>query len=159
MWYRLTCAHPLLMHVSWRNAQHAGCRSGWLKLSLRFRGHGFGNMKQFACSYVSSMMTSSNGDIFCVTGYWPFVYGIHRSPMNSPHKGHWRGALMFSFICAWINGWVNYGEASDLRRHRAHYDVTVMSTLKWHPWRNCNGDLAKPPLQLGHGWVDISHIQ
>ena len=36
--------------------------------------------------------------------YWPFVQGIHRSPVNSPHKGQWRGALMFSLICAWING-------------------------------------------------------
>ena len=34
--------------------------------------------------------------------YWPFVRGIHRSPVNSPHKGQWRGALMLSLICAWI---------------------------------------------------------
>ena len=33
----------------------------------------------------------------------------------------------FFFICAWINGWVNNREAGDLRRHRAHYDVTVMT--------------------------------
>ena len=26
----------------------------------------------------------------------------------------------------WINDWVNIGEAGDLRRHRAHYDVIVM---------------------------------
>ena len=52
--------------------------------------------------------------------YWPFVRGIHRSLVNSPHKGQWRGALMFSSICACINGWVNNGEAGDLRRHRAH---------------------------------------
>ena len=58
--------------------------------------------------------------------YWPFVRGIHRWPVNSPHKGQWRGALMFSLICAWINGWVNNGEAGDLKRHRAHHDVTVM---------------------------------
>ena len=32
--------------------------------------------------------------------YWPFARGIHRSMVNSPHKGQWRGALMFSFICA-----------------------------------------------------------
>ena len=38
--------------------------------------------------------------------YWPFVRGIHRSPVNSPHKGQWRGALMFSLICTWINSWV-----------------------------------------------------
>ena len=57
--------------------------------------------------------------------YWPFVRGIHRS-VNSPHKGQWRGALMFTLICARIIGWVNNREAGDLRRHRAHYDVTVM---------------------------------
>ena len=45
--------------------------------------------------------------------YWPFVRGIHRSPVNSPHKGQWRGALMFTLICARINGWVNNREAGD----------------------------------------------
>ena len=58
--------------------------------------------------------------------YWPFVRGIHRSPLNSPHKGQWRRASMFSLICAWINGCVNNHEAGDLRRHRDHYDVSVM---------------------------------
>ena len=58
--------------------------------------------------------------------HWPLVWGNHRSPVNSPHKGQWRGTLMFSLICARINGWVNNGEAGDLRRHRAHYDVIVM---------------------------------
>ena len=38
--------------------------------------------------------------------YLPFVRAIHRSPMNSPHKGQWRWALTFSLICTWINGWV-----------------------------------------------------
>ena len=55
--------------------------------------------------------------------------GIHWSPVNSPHKGQWRGALMFSLICAWINGWVNNEEAGDFRRHHTHYDVTVMHLL------------------------------
>ena len=58
--------------------------------------------------------------------YRSFVRGIHRSPVNSRHKGQWRRALMFSFICAWINIWVNNREAGDLRHHRAHYDVIVM---------------------------------
>ena len=61
--------------------------------------------------------------------YSPFVRGIHRSPVNSPHKGQWRGTLMFSSICAWFNDWVNHGEAGDLRRYRAHYVVTVMLRL------------------------------
>ena len=58
--------------------------------------------------------------------YWPFVRRIHRSPVNSPHKGQCRRALMFSLICVWINGWVNNREAGYLRRYRAHYDVIVM---------------------------------
>ena len=58
--------------------------------------------------------------------YWPFVRGIQRWPVNSPHKGQWLRALMFSLICTWINGWVNNPEAGDLRRHQAHYDVIVM---------------------------------
>ena len=57
--------------------------------------------------------------------YWPFVRGIHRSPVDSPDKGQWRGALMFSFICAWINGWANNCEAGDLRCHCTHYDIIV----------------------------------
>ena len=62
--------------------------------------------------------------------YWPFLRGIHRSPVNSPHKGQWRGTLWFSFICALINGWVNNCDTGDLRRHRAHYDTTVMITIQ-----------------------------
>ena len=58
--------------------------------------------------------------------YWSFVRGIHRSPVNSPHKGQWCGALMFCLISAWMMGWVNNHEAGDLRRHRDHYDVIVM---------------------------------
>ena len=58
--------------------------------------------------------------------YWPFVRGIHRSPVNSLHKGQWHGALMYCLICAWINGWVNSREAGDLRRIPAYYDVNVM---------------------------------
>ena len=59
--------------------------------------------------------------------YWPFVRGIHRSTVSSPHKAQWRGALIFSLICALINGWViNNGKAGDLTSHRAHYDVIVM---------------------------------
>ena len=57
---------------------------------------------------------------------WPFVRGIHRSPAISPHKGQWRGALMFSLICAWINEWENNRETGDLRHHRAHYDVIII---------------------------------
>ena len=56
--------------------------------------------------YIPDMMTSANGCIFRVTGLlW---------------------ALMVSLICAWRNGWTSYRDPGDLRRHRAHYDVTLM---------------------------------
>ena len=66
------------------------------------------------------MMTSSNGNIFRVTGHLCGEF------TDSPHKDQWRGALMFTLICVWINDWVNDHEAADLRRYRTHYDVIVM---------------------------------
>ena len=65
----------------------------------------------------------------------PFARGILRSPVNSPQKGQWRGALMFSLICARTNSWANNGDADDWRRHRAHYEVIVMT------WRAHNRTL------------------
>ena len=64
--------------------------------------------------------------------YWPSVRGIHRSPVNSPKKGQWRGALMFSLIWTWTNGWVNTRGAGDFRHHHTHYDVTVMAFWHYH---------------------------
>ena len=52
--------------------------------------------------------------------------GNSPAPVNFPHKGQWRGALMFALICVWINAWVNNRKAGDLRRYCAHYDVIVM---------------------------------
>ena len=72
--------------------------------------------------------------------YWPSVRGIHR-PVNFPHKGQWRGDLMFSLICAWINGWVNKGKTGDLSRHRAHYDVTVMLRIIHRVKSSSNGGM------------------
>ena len=54
------------------------------------------------------------------------VRGIHRSPVNSPHKGQSRGALMFPLICPSINAWVNNLWSGDLRRHRGQYNAIVM---------------------------------
>ena len=71
---------------------------------------------------------------------WPFVREIHRSPVNFPHKGQWRGALMFSLIYAWINDWVNNREAGDLRRQHGHYDVIVM-----YPRIYCRCFNSSPP--------------
>ena len=69
------------------------------------------------------MMTSSNGNIFRVSGpLWRETSSNHRSQVDSPHKGQWRGALIFSSTISWANNL----DAGDLRRHRAHFDVTVV---------------------------------
>ena len=64
---------------------------------------------------VPLMITSSSGNIFCVIG-----------PLWSP---------------PWTNGWVNNREAGDLRHHRAHFNVIVMSckiinqtNIGFEPW-------------------------
>ena len=78
--------------------------------------------------FVNGLKVSSHDDVMKwrhFPRYWPFVRGIHRSPLNTPHKGQWRDAMMFSLICARINGWVNNRELGDLRRHGTHYDVIV----------------------------------
>ena len=79
-------------------------------------------------NFNENMMTSSNGNIFRVTGHLCGEF---------PAKGQWRRALIFSLICAWINGWVNNGEAGDLRRHRAHYDLTgiMRQSLRQLIWK------------------------
>ena len=107
--------------------------------------------------------------------YWPFVRGIHRSPVSSPRKGQWCGALMFPLICAWINGWVKNRKAGDLRRNRAHYDVTIMrngeENYSW-PWkyvsfRNLNwcrmSSLFERAIPLIHNcmrphWLEIAQL-
>ena len=92
------------------------------------------------------MMTPSNGNIFRVTG----PRGIHRSPVNSPHKGQWRGALMFSLIWAWTNRCVNNREAGNLWHHRAHYDGAVM---RWK-FRSSNPPISELASRHISCWMD-----
>ena len=71
--------------------------------------------------------------------YWPFVRGVNRSPVNSPHKGQWRGALVFSLICAWTNGWV----------HNRRWFETPSRPL----WRHCNALMKSQHCGSGNGIV------
>ena len=80
--------------------------------------------------------------------YWPFVRGIHRSQVNSPHIGQWRGVLMFSLNCAWLNAWVNNHEAGDLRRNRTHYDVILMCV-----------DIDDVSVTFTSWWLDLSFTE
>ena len=101
-----------------------------------------GALPDFACTAKSPLRKQPIGwwiymlahDIMMTSSKWkhfprcqPFVRGIHRSSVNSRHRGQWRGVLMFSSICAWINGWVNNHEAGDLRCHCVHYDIIVIT--------------------------------
>ena len=102
----VTIALYISIQIIWHLPSHS---TGWI------RKHNLSSM---------FLMTSSNWKMF--PHYWPFARGIHWSSVNSPHKGQSRGPLLLSLICAWINAWVNNRVAGDLRRHCAHYDVTVM---------------------------------
>ena len=102
--------------------------------------------------FASAMMTSWNGNIFRVTGHLCGKF----TPVNSPHKGQWRGALMFSLICVWINGWVNKREAGDVRRHRAQYDVIVMHgsvQSRPHTTKQPPQNLTPYPVQSGTTYI------
>ena len=79
----------------------------------------FSAKKYYFTSWWRNQMETFSASLALCAGNSPV-------PVNSPHRGQWRGALMFSLICVWLNGWVNNREAGDLRRHRGHYDVIVM---------------------------------
>ena len=90
-------------------------------------------------SWWRHQMETCSASLTFVRGIHRRLRGIHRSQVNSPHTDKWRGALMFSLICAWTNGWVNNQDAGELKRHRTHYDVTVMwcrIVIQWsgQPW-------------------------
>ena len=96
--------------------------------------------------------------------YLPFVRGIHRSPVNSPHKASDAELRCFLWPTpAWNSSWVNNGDARDLRRHRTHYDVTVMTNrrLERFPvidninpplayWSQCSAEVLEKMEQMTH---------
>ena len=107
LWFSIECARNFDVNRWYNDHWHLHINQ---KAEKTTWGH---DMETF-----STMMTPSNENIFRVTGH-----------LCGEFTGQWRGALLFSFICAWIYGWVNNGEAGDMRRHRAHYDVIAMTLL------------------------------
>ena len=93
---------------------------------------------------ICRMMTSWNGSIFRVPG-----------PLcgEFPHKGQYRGGFMCSLIWAWANGWVNHRDAGDLRRHRAHYNVTVMRTTTLSPLSSHCDEIYGYPIFKWVAWL------
>ena len=93
-----------------------------------------------------TMMTSSNWNIFRVTGP---LWRESLSPVDSPHKGQWCGALMLSLICTWTNVWVNNLDNGDLRRDRAHYGARQCNDLLYrYPWWRHDNDTLSTLLVL-----------
>ena len=92
-------------------------------------------------------MASSNENIFRVTGL---------CAGNSPVTGEFPAqrpvtrALMFSLICAWINSWVNNGDAGNLRSHRSHYDVIVMIPCDM---------VGTPTTSVMKVWAETTYLQ
>ena len=84
------------------------------------------------CLYRSPCFTWWRHQMETFSALLAICAGNSPGTVNSPHKGQWRGTLMFTLICARINGWVNNREAGDLRRYRTHYDVIVMRTVGCH---------------------------
>ena len=80
----------------------------------------------FLFSWWRHQMETCSASLAFVRGIHGRLRGSYRLPVNSPHTDQWCGALMFSLICAWTGSWVSNQDAGDLRRHRTHYDVTVM---------------------------------
>ena len=112
--------------------------------------HNTTTMKQSpaqSCSYLMGYTPWWRHQMETFSALLAICVGNSPVPGEFPHKGQWRGALIFSLISVWMNGWVNNREAGDLRRYCAHYDVTVMSTcirsnlmswgsyLNYHWWR------------------------
>ena len=93
--------------------------------------------------------------------HWPFMW----SPVNSPRKDQWHGALMLSLICVWTNVWISNRAAGDVRRHRAHFDVSVMHLtrhLRTGPTQS-SFHFNKVELHIeGYGWLThwgrVTHI-
>ena len=76
-------------------------------------------------------MTSSNGNIPWLLA---FVRGIHRSLVNSPYGGQWRGALMLFLIYVSTNRWANNGDATAMNNlliFSTPYCLTLFTCGLW----------------------------
>ena len=59
--------------------------------------------------------------------YWSLVRGIRRSPVNYPHKGQWRGALVFFFYLR-LN--------KRLSKHSWGWRLEMISRSLWRRWND-----------------------
>ena len=91
--------------------------------------HRSGSLYWWLGQMVNCMMTPSTIKWKHFPRYWSFVRGIHRLSVDSLTKASDVDLWCFLWSAPETNGWANNGDAGDLRRHRAHYDVTVLCTI------------------------------
>ena len=114
--------HDGPLAIAWITAELLSVKSWTLQL------------KAIALEMLITWWRHQNGNIFRVTGHLCGEFtGDRWIPCTN---GQWRGALMFSLIYVWINGWVNNHEAGDLRCHHAHYDITVMKNNHYNTFEH-----------------------
>ena len=102
--------------------------------------------RQLLIVYPSVRRSFRHDDVFKwkhFPRYWPFDWGIHRWPVNSPHKGQWRGALMFSLIWA-LN-----------KRLSEQLWGWWFETSSRSLWRHCNELPGRGPGPCSVGWQFI----
>ena len=128
-WWPCSYTHKWVTALQWVNVsktQWSYCVIKWNALQINYH---------FICSCASDIAERYESwwrhQMETFSALLALFAGNSPVPVNSPHKGQWRGALMFSFVCAWINDWVNNREAGDLRCHRGHYDVNVMIQTRY----------------------------
>ena len=102
-------------------------------------------------------MKSSDENICRVTG--PLWWRIHRSPVDYPHKGQWRGTLMFSLICPWTNGSANNRDAGDFRiswwRHQMEAFAALLDLFEGNPPVTGGLPLQRPMTQSLDVFFDL----
>ena len=78
--------------------------------------------------------------------YCPFVRGILRSPVDSPHKGQWFGAFMFPLMPARTDCWTNNREAGEIEIPWRSFDVPALNSSTILCWIIfwTNADLPPP---------------
>ena len=85
--------------------------------------------------------------------YWPFVRGIHRLPVNSPHKDQWRGALICARTSSWCLLWSALNKQLDKQSTRRCFETPPRSLCRYYNDNSAHKLLkqscAKTPLALG----------
>ena len=104
----------MFAHLCHTPSTHQGLSRRKISWSLEAVRFGF-RLLQSLGSSAGDMPVKFQSDSFIVTSNPRWIPRTKASDVD-----------LWSLICVWINGWVNNREAGDLRRHRAHYDVTVM---------------------------------